>query len=130
MFKSTVKLLLLFLALSALVLAIFGVVTPVEAQTTISVNIKTAKFKWEWAQGTGAAATKFTFSCNSGALLHDVNDITLREYPVAVVVVVPGTYTCAVLAANEFGFSPPSNTVDFKAGDVPGVVSKFTIEVQ
>jgi len=92
-------------------------------QTTLAVDIEKATLTWTWAQGTGGAVDEFRMYCGATPGVYDpafvISDITTRSVLVLDILSGPGTYFCAVSAADAFGESRLSNEVTFDAGNIP-----------
>ncbi len=98
-------------------LLMFSLPLATQAQTpTLKVNLKDAVLSWTWTQGTEGLVDEFRMLCN--AISHVVGG-TARSVGIFDFITAPGTYTCAVRAANAFGVSDPSNSVSFDAGLAP-----------
>jgi hypothetical protein len=68
------------------------------------VNLTTAKFQWAWTAAPGVTANTFRIKCGTATgvytLTKDTGDVTTKTYPVASIIVTPGTYFCAGFAAD------------------------------
>ena len=110
-------------------LGLFAIaISPANAQVqSIAVDITKAKLTWIHAEIT--TVTVFGIYCPAGTLVHSVQP-PLTQAPLADFITVPGQYTCEVTASNDFGESPPSNTVTFRAGNPPGGPTDLLLESQ
>ncbi len=115
-----------WITVNLLLLVVLFVFPPiVEAQApTLKVNLKEAILSWDWSQGTEGAVDEFHMLCN--AISHVVGG-TARSVGIFDFITAPGTYTCAVRAANAFGVSDPSNAVSFDAGLAPNAPGGLVI---
>jgi hypothetical protein len=109
-------------------LAVLTTAAAAEAQSSLAVDIDRAHFVWEWTQGSGGPAREFRIRC--GTATHIISDPALRTVAVKTVVANPGSYSCTIAAANEFGEAPPSPAVQFQTGQAPAPVTGVRIEVR
>lgn len=106
-------------------LGVAAMVAGAGAQQSVVVPIATAKFIWSWAQGAApndGVPTEFRVKC--GVIPGTPTKVTVVPYPtlsalVKDIISGPGTWTCAVTAANQIGESPASPAVTFVAGSLP-----------
>lgn len=93
------------------------------AQTVVAVDINKSSLQWDWAIGTGGAVDSFVVQCGASptALTNQttIPDPAARSASIKSVITGPGSWFCNTLARNQFGDSPPSNTVQFNAGTAP-----------
>lgn len=119
----------LLLALTLLALC----AVPAAGQTIIAVDINKAKLYWTWTKGTGGDATEFRVKY--GQATGTYTKTTPVPAPATTTALVsaiagPGQWYCVVTAANEFGESPPSNEIAFRAGQVPSSPNDLVIQAQ
>ncbi len=91
-----------------------------QTPTSISVDYNKAKLSWTYPVTAMLNVDTFTISCTSAS--GDVTHTVMAPTKVALLldfITVVGSYTCEVVAENEFGTSGPSNSVLFKAGVSP-----------
>lgn len=88
--------------------------------TSVSVDYNKAKISWTYPAAKITNVSTFIISCTStsGDVVHVVMAPTVTV-PLLDFITVVGSYTCVVVAENEFGTSGPSNSVLFKAGVSP-----------
>lgn len=115
----------------ATMLVFFGLVSPSIAQLTLQVPYDKANFHWDAPQDPPPASTGVTrwYVINCGGTGIRV-DVPATSYPVKDAVPGPGTYTCTIVAVNNFGASAPVNFPTFEAGFIPGSVPNPRIEIQ
>lgn len=120
------------LVMIAVLLAAF--ISPLGAQTVISVDINRAYFTWTWSQGNGGTVDYWTIKCGSNTGSYNktwqVTDPNVREYPIKTVIGGNGTYYCVISASNQFGESPNSPEVFFAAGVAPLSAGSFGLVVK
>lgn len=88
--------------------------------TSISVDYNKAKLSWSYPADKIDNVSTFIVNCTSTS--GDVNHVVIAPtvtVPLLDFITVVGSYTCTVMAENEFGTSGPSNSVLFKAGVSP-----------
>jgi len=118
----------------ALVLAITSQVfgqSATPAPTVLAIDINKGTFSWQWP-GTADPSISFRVTCtdaNNVATSKDVPSSQL-SLPVNQELSAGGTYTCAVIAFNQFGPSAPSNAVTFSAGTPPAAPTGLVIQAK
>jgi hypothetical protein len=101
------------------------------AQSTLSVNIKTARLAWKWEQGSGGPADGFNVLCGQSSgnyTKKTVISATARSTSVLHAIDGYGTWFCAVEAFNDTGVSGRTNEVTFRASDIPVDPTDLSIE--
>jgi hypothetical protein len=121
------KIIAAFLGVVALTMVPFNT----KAQSTLVVNIKTAKISWDWVQGDGAPADAFNVKCGKTSGQYTKNtaiSANVRSAPILSVIDGFGTWFCVVEAFNDIGTSTFTNEVTFRAGDIPLAPKNARIE--
>lgn len=114
------------IGLMLLLLAIPGMV---QAQTSVAIDTETMAWKWTWTPQGGSPAEVFRTTCLQGERdVQTEHEGTLRQVPLATVIDGAGSWTCSMVAVNEFGVSSVSNALKFRAGSKPEGQLIVTIE--
>lgn len=111
------------------ILSILLIAAPVFAQTPPKVSFQKGTLSWEYTQGT-ALATEFRMKCGTSSGIYTkitIIPVANRSLPVSQAIPAVGTYYCAVVAANDFGESDPSNEVNFIAGNTPNTPTNLKL---
>lgn len=116
----------------AALLAIMGLVPATGlAQTVIQVPFDKGKFAWDpnpEDPANGVGPTRWVLiNCGGGDVRVDMPQTSI---PINQVVSGPGSYTCTIKAANNYGPSSAVSFPGFEAGYIPGAVGNVRIEVQ
>ena len=92
-------------------------------------------FTWGHVIAAGSGTpSEFRVKCGVATGAYTITKVFLgadvRRVALNQVIPAPGTYFCAVSAANAFGESPMSAEVNFEAGQIPGAITDLTIGAQ
>lgn len=123
--------------LSTALLGLLGFASISEAQSSLTVDFHKASFTWQWAAAPApneGTPTEFRVKCGATSGVYTITKVvpgaSTRTIKVDQVIAAPGSYVCAVFAANQFGESGASNEVTFSAGTTPGPANNFAIQAQ
>lgn len=97
------------------------IAAPAWAQTVVNVSLSKARITWEHDL---VNVDNFTVVCGIANLTIAVPAL---EAKLSDFITAPGSYTCRVVASNQFGASPPSDEVSFNAGDVPNAATSVRL---
>ena len=103
-----------------------------QAQTVLSVDIAKAKLSWTPGAGGGTVA-EYRVKCGTATGIYTIiKAVPAPGTSIGVLAVIPGpgTFFCAVSAANVFGESGLYNEVNFAAGNVPATPTNTLIQSQ
>ena len=107
---------------------LLALATPAWAQDVNVANLNRAFFAWT-VDAASAPIKSFNFYCN-GQLVYILADPAARAIAVKDVVKQPGSYSCIVRPANDYGESEDSPVLLFRAGFSPHPVPAVTIETR
>jgi hypothetical protein len=106
-----------------LFLAVLLAISAATADAQVSVVISRTALFWAWEPAPESGEVdEFIIKCGQQAASYTRTVAigpTLREVPLKSLITGPGNWFCVVVAANPFGESEASNSVDFVAAGAP-----------